>query len=137
MKIVLGPSAIKALIADQPEMAELGKYAAQQVAEAVTRKLTKEYIEQQIGRLMSDHMTSGFNYRPVMTPVAEKMLNTYLTKRGDELLVRLETKMFTDAIREQFVAFVQQERVRIRVELTDNIDKLLRERFAAMFGAPA
>ncbi len=136
VNVYLNPQAVRELIKlDEPAMVALAHNATEQIANALRSKLTKQVLDQRLTDLVSDQTADGW-YPTKIKPRAEALLVEFLKERSDALVDKIANDTIKDVIREHVVAELQLKTEIFRARMINEIDDMLRTRFAAMFGTP-
>lgn len=128
-KLQLTPNDISNLLRDHPEIElELVKEASVQVADAMSRKITKELVLARITQEMDAIVIDKINYRDSkLSSMAEGLINRKVSASLDELFSTKLNTVVMGMIRQEIKDSIPQLLRSIERELQKNIDTMIRD----------
>lgn len=128
-KLQLGPKEVVALLQSQPEVeVELSKQACEQVADALSRKITKELVTERVARHMDEILLEKINYRDsALSQTAQGLIYRKVGQSLEELFgIKLEDTVMSE-VRQVVKDCVPQLLHEINKELRQNLDVMIRD----------
>lgn len=138
MKLLLSAPAIAKLIEIDPDgTVELAKGAASQVAEEISRRVTRAAILNRITTFLDADMLEGRWVEKQINARYARLIGATMTAMAAPFVDALTTGKIGSQIREQVEREIAAALPSIDKALTERADAILRQRFAAMFGVEA
>jgi hypothetical protein len=136
-KIILGPNDITNLLKGHPdaELVLINK-AVEQVADGMSRKVTKELVEKRVGELMDHLLTEnvGWNKRK-LAPQLEALVKTCVREASDELFKDKTGQQVMDAVRIEARRQMEVSARDLANTMRQEIRGMIREEIRVMLGS--
>lgn len=134
MKLLLNAPAVARLLELDPEATvELARTSAAQIAQEIARRMTREAIEAHISNFIASEMIEGSWHKKVIAEKYRKMLLDTMNAMATEFINDVNSGSINIAIRQRVDEVMNAKNIEIESAMTKQADRILRERFAAMF----
>jgi len=138
MKIILNaPSIAKLVELDPIGTLEMAKGAAEQVATALAKKVTRKAFDAHVASFMEGEMTDGNWYQKKIAEPLRKLLFDTMQSMAQQFVSNVTMGHINVAIRQRVDEVLAEKMPEIDAMLIERADRLLKERFAVMFSGKA
>ena len=137
MRIVLDAPAVRLLLERHPEATlEMAKTAAAQIAQEMARRMTREALERSVSDFIASNLAPyGGWYQRHIAPKYQAMMVEAIQAEGARFAQDAADGAVGAKINERLNAMWAEAATRMEAEMRAMADRLVRERFSALFAA--
>lgn len=135
-KLTLSPDDIKALLKGHPDVElELVNKAVEQVADGMSRKVTKELVEKRVGEVMEALLIQrvGWNERK-LAPQLQALVNASVREASEELFKDKTGQKVMEAVRAEARQQMEARAREMATTMQQEIRKMIREEIRGLLG---
>lgn len=133
-RLTLSPNDITALVKQHPDVElELISKATEQVADALSRKVTRSLVENRVGELMERLLTEqvGWNQRK-LAPALQTMVETGVRTASEQIFNDVKNRKIMEAVRIEAVRQVERTASDLAESLRKEIRVIIRDEIRTM-----